>query len=365
MKIGLLGGSFDPVHSLHIMIAYQAYQQLSLDEVWFIPVLNNPFGKKSTATKEQRVDMLTLAIKKYPMFKISMIELEQDSSITSYTYDTILQLKAEYPKNEFFFIIGFDQVASFNRWYKANEISKEATVVAFPRTGYEDPLDNVTTYRMQYLDIPTSEASSSSIRKGDLSSVPTDVIHYFVMHGIYLETIIQNKMSIKRYEHTKSVAALAKLLAKANHYDATKAYVTAMLHDIAKELDLETSKRLMRAYYPLHMHKPKNLWHQWLGSYIAENEYKIKDEEILHAIEVHTTAAIEMSVLDKIIYVADKVVPTRNYDSNYLIQLAMKDIHLGFKETLRKNTAYLIKNNVVLDNNSKKIYKKYVEESYE
>ena len=104
-RIGLLGGTFDPIHNAHINIAKEAYEQLNLDEIWFIPVLNNPFEKKIVATNEQRVKMIELASKDYSYMKICDIELKKDPNVKSYTYDTLKELNEIYD-HEFYFKCG-------------------------------------------------------------------------------------------------------------------------------------------------------------------------------------------------------------------------------------------------------------------
>jgi len=365
MKIGLFGGTFDPIHLTHTKIAYQAYCQLSLDEVWFIPVLHNPFQKQIVASDKQRSDMISIAIQNYPMFKISKIELEKNSEIPSYTYDTIMELKQLHKEDNFYYIIGYDQVNAFHLWYKADEIAKNVQLVCFSRLGYEETRQNIIDYSMLQLEIIAEATSSSAIRQGSLQNIDTKVIHYFVTHGIYLDTLIKNRMSEYRYLHTVSMASLAKAIAKANNYDETKAYVTGMLHDIAKDIDKVKENELMKCYYPQYLMKPEHLWHQWLGEYIAKEEFKVDDAEVLHAITVHTTGCLSMSILDKIIYTADKLDPFRGYDSKELIAKAMDNIHIGFRETLSSNVKYLREKKVTLDEDTKQIYKKYVEEQNE
>ena len=104
-KIGILGGSFDPVRNGHLAIARAAYTDFDLDEVWFIPAGHSPNKNESGMTpSEYRAEMVALAVKPYPYFKMSTVEIEAEE--TSYTYLTLTKLKEACPDTDFFFIMG-------------------------------------------------------------------------------------------------------------------------------------------------------------------------------------------------------------------------------------------------------------------
>ena len=124
MKIGLLGGSFDPIHDGHVLIAKTVKDVLKLDEVWFIPVLNNPFKDRDMASGEHRIKMIEIATRKDDSMKVCDIELKGDPTVKSYTYHTLLKLKDLYKEHDFYYIIGADQVEKFHLWYEASKISE-------------------------------------------------------------------------------------------------------------------------------------------------------------------------------------------------------------------------------------------------
>ena len=114
-KIGILGGSFDPVHNGHLAIARAAYTDFDLDEVWFIPAGHSPNKNESGMTlPEYRAEMVALAVKPYPYFKMSTVEIEAEE--TSYTYLTLTKLKNRYPDTIFYFIMGADSLDYFEEW---------------------------------------------------------------------------------------------------------------------------------------------------------------------------------------------------------------------------------------------------------
>lgn len=361
-KIGLLGGSFDPVHKGHIQIAKYSLKKLKLDELWFIPVLNNPFKERQMASGEDRCEMLKYAISDEPRFKICDVELKGNPELKSFTYYTLLYLTDHYPDTHFYYIIGDDQVNAFDHWYEAEKISKLVSLVCFGRKGYTPNEKNIKKFHMERLDMKPIKASSTAVRAGDFSQVDPKVIQYFTMHGLYLKDIVKSYMSEKRYVHTCSMAQLAVDIAKANQLDPLKAYVAGMLHDIAKEMPAKKAEKLMQKYYPEYINKPQAIWHQWLSAYIAKTIFYLDDKEILQAITNHTTGSSEMSLLDMCIYCADKYDPSRGFDSSQEIALCKKDIREGFKQSLIDFVTFSKQKNREIDPIFNEVYNTYVKE---
>lgn len=135
-KIGILGGSFDPIHQGHLNIAKSAYDEFGLDEVWFIPAGHSPNkDERGMTSAEVRADMVALAIAPYPYFKLSRMEI--DAKETSYTYLTLTRLKEQYPDNELFFIMGADSLDYFEQWRHPEIICEKAIIL----TAVRDNMD--------------------------------------------------------------------------------------------------------------------------------------------------------------------------------------------------------------------------------
>lgn len=358
-KIGLLGGTFDPVHLTHIQNAKNAYEQLNLDEVWLIPVLNNPFDKTIVATNKQRLDMLNLAIEDYPYIKICDIELKKDINVKSYTFDTVSELKEIYSDYEFYFIIGYDQASKFHLWYKSEELAKLAKIAVISRLGYSKS-ENFDKYLMTEINTQATNTSSSLIRDGKCLDLDQKVLNYMMTNSIYTKTMIKPRMSEKRYIHTLSMTNLACEFAKNNGVDVSKARAAGLLHDVAKEMDKDEMTKIMEKYFSKHLDASFPVWHQWVSAYVAKNEFAIDDEEILTAITNHTTGSINMSKLDMCIYCADQYDPSRGYDSSKEIELCNKDIVAGFKKALIDFYNFSKEKNRNIDQIFYDIYKKYV-----
>lgn len=136
MKIGILGGSFDPIHNGHIHMALSACQCFALDEVWLIPAGHSPNKDEHTMTDvKHRYQMCELAAQSDIHLRVSRIEI--DSAERSYTYRTLEKLTAQYPQNQFYFIMGGDSLDYFERWMHPEIIAELCTILVLPRKPFD------------------------------------------------------------------------------------------------------------------------------------------------------------------------------------------------------------------------------------
>ena len=128
-RIGIMGGTFDPIHMGHLILGEKAYEQLHLDKVLFMPSGNPPHkrNRKGRATDEQRVEMVRRAVFGNPHFELSLIEMHENGY--TYTYHTLETLKAQSPDTEYYFIIGADSLYSFDTWMEPERICQACTLV--------------------------------------------------------------------------------------------------------------------------------------------------------------------------------------------------------------------------------------------
>lgn len=185
-KVGLMGGTFNPPHLGHLIIAKEVKEQLDLDEVWFMPDNLPPHvDKKDALAAKYRAKMVALSIQDEPSFKLEELEIKRGG--VSYTYDTILELRALYPEIEFYFIIGGDMVAYLPKWYRIDELVKLVQFVSVERKGYAKQSD----YPLIWVDILRIDLSSSLIRekiRQDRSIkylVTREVEEYIEQEGLY------------------------------------------------------------------------------------------------------------------------------------------------------------------------------------
>ncbi|MBN2908595.1 nicotinate-nucleotide adenylyltransferase [Polycladomyces sp. WAk] len=166
MNIGIFGGTFDPIHIGHLIIAEQAWQSAGLDEVWFIPAASPPHKPGQDITPaEHRVEMVRLAIRDHPKFRLSTVELQRPGP--SYTVDTVRQLCAQHPRDRFFLIVGGDMVNDLPNWYKIEEILQMVDIIGHARPGTTtDALPPEIAEKVIWVRDPvTVNVSSTQIRR--------------------------------------------------------------------------------------------------------------------------------------------------------------------------------------------------------
>jgi nicotinate-nucleotide adenylyltransferase len=158
-KIGILGGTFNPPHLGHLIIAEEVLVKQKLDEIWFMPN-SKPPHKKASTTVEDRVNMVKLATKNHPAFRVCTVELELEGP--SYTARTMKELRARFPNDQFYFIIGADSVGTLPSWFDIDELVKMVTFIAVKRTGYE--MQSPYSNHIIEVDAPIIDISSTDIR---------------------------------------------------------------------------------------------------------------------------------------------------------------------------------------------------------
>ncbi|WP_404422894.1 nicotinate-nucleotide adenylyltransferase [Nibricoccus sp. IMCC34717] len=176
MKLGLFGGSFDPVHHGHLLAARDALEGAGLDEVLFLPAAQAPLRDQSTRTPAvHRLAILKAALSGKPGFGVSDLELRRGG--TSYTIDTVRQVAAELPGNELYWIIGADQVAKLHEWREIEALAALVTFLALERPGHEGRLQaEIPGLRLQRVRGHQVELSSTEIRARAAAGQPLDFL---------------------------------------------------------------------------------------------------------------------------------------------------------------------------------------------
>jgi len=185
-KVGILGGTFNPPHIGHLIMANEAFDALSLDEVRFMPNAIAPHKQLvDDASVENRLRMVELAIRPYEHFKIETLELELGG--VSYTYQTMVELVKREPDVQFYFIIGGDMIDSLHTWYKIDELVQLVQFVGLKRPGTQSS----TTYAVKIIEAPEIDLSSTLIRRRLKSGstlkflLPDGVESYIREEGLY------------------------------------------------------------------------------------------------------------------------------------------------------------------------------------
>ncbi|MEZ6054027.1 MAG: nicotinate-nucleotide adenylyltransferase [Planctomycetaceae bacterium] len=198
MRLGIYGGTFDPVHYGHLLLAEQCREQCELDEVWFVPAGVPPHKQADGITPaKDRINMLDFALAGIPEFSISTIEVERDGP--SYTVDTLQQLVEADASRELFLLIGADSLADFPTWRQPQRILELATLVAVNRGDFDEAqlrsdvarLGPQTADRLQIVEMPGIDISATDIRRRVHEGrsirffTARPVEHYIVERGLY------------------------------------------------------------------------------------------------------------------------------------------------------------------------------------
>lgn len=189
MRIGIFGGSFDPIHTGHAMIANYASQWEELDEVWLMVSPQNPFKQDSNLSPEDvRCQMAEIASDECKNVKVSRFEMTLPRP--SYSYRTLSLLKEQYPQDEFILIIGSDNWLEFNRWRDNGKIIEEFEILIYPRPGYDIDENELPDHVKVMKDAPQVFISSTFVRQ---SVKEGKNLNFFVPPKVY-EYIRQNNL---------------------------------------------------------------------------------------------------------------------------------------------------------------------------
>lgn len=200
-KVGIMGGTFDPIHVGHLILGENAYQQFGLDCVLFMPSGNPPHKKErpGRATTPERVDMVALAIADNPHFVLSLAETHEDGY--TYTKETLTRLTRENPDTDYYFIMGADSLFTFETWKEPQGICDLCTILVAVRNDVPmDAMDAQISYikekfhcRIQKLDTPNIEISSEELRSHIRQQrslryyMPNEVARYIREHKLYTQ----------------------------------------------------------------------------------------------------------------------------------------------------------------------------------
>jgi nicotinate-nucleotide adenylyltransferase len=183
--IGILGGTFDPVHNAHLAMGQAALRHLSLHKVLFMPTGAPRYREPAVAAPEHRIAMLELALAGEPRFQLDARELEPGA--TGYTVDTLRALKREFgPQRTLYFLMGADQLAKLDDWHRPDEVRRLARVAVFARPGFELAERDAERVPLAPMDISASAIRARAARGDDLAGmVPPAVANYIARHNLY------------------------------------------------------------------------------------------------------------------------------------------------------------------------------------
>lgn len=318
MRIAVLGGSFDPVHSDHLWIARDCLQKWGFEQVWFLPNYQNPDKCHHQPTEiKHRIAMLQLAIKNHLGVKICLLETTPGVHLT---FQTLRQLRQLHPNDQFTFIIGQDLLANIEQWDNFSEIITYHPILVLQRglilTSAEHSV--IQRFNMQLCKFHHAQLSSTAIREGSKYDHQLKRIHNYINHHLlYIkDRLLGARVAPKRQAHSLAVADTARKLAKRYQICPTRAYLAGAFHDITKNWSAQEQQLWARKFIPKNALQKKhpNVYHAYTGYLYLKWQLHINDPYILQAVRYHTNGcSFQPHWLIFIVLIADKTSSDRHY----------------------------------------------------
>ena len=344
MNIGIYGGTFDPPHWGHITAARAAMEQLKLDRLVLIPDRVPPHKAlpEGSASPEQRLEMAALAAAELGK-RAEVSDRELRRSGPSYTSDTLAELRREHPEDTLWLLMGSDMFLSLQTWHAPEEIMALARIAPFSREAEDESetfaaqqsrLERAYGAQIQIVQNPeVRELSSTEVRAALAAGrgsdlLPPAVYGYVLREHLYgthkaltgltpdeLRPIAMSYLKPKRMPHVLGTEQEAVRLVRRYGGDETQARIAALLHDCTKKLDMAQQLALCERYGIMLdelEQRALKLLHSKTGAAIARDVFGVEDA-VYDAILYHTTGKPDMTRLEKIIYLADYIEPTRDF----------------------------------------------------
>ena len=378
MKIGVYGGTFNPPHLGHVTAARAVFELLKLDLLLLVPDGQPPHKMlpPGSPTPEQRLEMTRLAGEQLGLGeRVRTLDLELKREGRSYTAETLRQLHQQYPEDELWLLMGTDMFLTLQAWREPGEILSLAGIAAFGRT--EEDTEELFSVQRDYLyrtypqariftltipgvvDVSSTELRTMLAQGEGGNLLPPAVYGYILREGLYdtradlkhlplrtLRPVALSYLKHKRIPHVLGTEQEAIRLAERYGADVEKARVAALLHDCTKRLDMEEQLALCRQYgirLDALEQQALKLLHAKTGAAIARDVFGV-DDEIYRAIWWHTTGHAGMTLLEKIMYLADYIEPSRDFPGvDKLRAVCYKDLDegllMGLEMTIEEMTS--------------------------
>lgn len=383
MKIGIYGGSFNPPHLGHMAAAEAAVRELKLDRLLIVPACDPPHKKlpDGSATPEQRLEMAAIMADQIPHAECWDVEIRREG--VSYTADTLEEAKRRWPEDELWLLVGSDMFLSLHTWSRPERIMELAGICAFDRDTADSAEEFLTQKqllctryggRVEIIENPhVVEISSTEIRRALADAAGQKYLHetvygYILRKKLYgtsadlhrltieeLRCVSYSMVKAKRLPHIRGTEKTAVELALRWGADPEKMRRAAILHDctkyLPKEEHLEICDRCGIKLDPLERSAEK-LLHAKSGAALAREMFG-QDEEIVTAILYHTTGRGNMTLAEKILYLADYIEPCRDFpEADEMRHLAWEDLDAAVLLGIRLSIQEMLERNRVVHHNT-------------
>lgn len=355
--LAIFGGTFNPFHKGHMQMLNAVAELDYVEKILIMPSKIPPHKDADfLADEKHRITMCQIAAENIPKAEVTDVELKREGK--SYTIDTLLELSKIYPNYKLAITVGGDMITSFNTWKRYKDVLEIADIIAFKRADIDNDefyrsvssLINdggrITVMKEEIINISSTELRHSICDKPLLEKyLSKDIIDYILENDVYntgfsyFKSVIREKLDDYRFHHSLCVADEAKRLAELYGADENKAYLAGLLHDITKNYSDEEHLKILGEFDIILSAIEKNaakLWHAISGEAYLRGKYGIKDPDILNSVRYHTTARVDMSLLEKIIYVADFTSRDRDYpDVNKMRELSNVSLEVAMEYALK------------------------------
>lgn len=378
MNLGFFGGTFDPIHQGHVHLLDMAREKVALDRIIVMPA-GHPYHKTHDVTlMTYRYAMCRLALLDKPDIDLSTIEMRRRGP--SYTLETVLEIKSSLKEDdELYLICGLDVVLQIHLWYEAKQLLEMMKIAAFVRPGVDREAadQRAAVLRRDFnadiliYDAPVVDVSSTEIRRELLKGrrdddllLPAKVLDFIELHQLYrkehvlqalkpetitklasCETILFERLSLKRLLHSLDTMYYAVDLALRFNVDPDKAALAAITHDVARETAVDELWELC-SDVPVRWKGQLAFLHAPAAVKMIPALFEIHDPEILDAVSRHTTLDTGASDLAKVLFLADKSEPSRHFnDLDPIRRLSAEDLDLAALACLEAVEHYAIRMN--------------------
>ena len=375
MKLGILGGSFNPFHLGHLSLAGKVLSTLNLDRVVFIPAYRSPFklnGESIEDNANDRIRMIAAAIAGDNRFTIDNCEIKRGG--VSYTIDTLEDIIARYlPTGKPVLIIGDDLADEFPKWRDSERILKLADIAIACRLNSAAgnyPFKHIQIVN-DIMDISSHTVRQKISRRENWESLVLPgtraIIENKQLYGysgevrikeiepddeiLRVEKAARETLSIERFLHSRHTAVHAYDLCCRFGLDPMDGYLAGIAHDLAKQMDNKQILKIIKSegikLSAIEKDKP-NLLHGKAAEVLLRERFCIHNKEVLEAVALHTAGSENMGLLAKVIYIADKTECSRNIDPAFRAMCREADMDTILYAALEKTIVKLRAKDLVL-----------------
>ena len=383
-KIGVFLSTFNPIHNGHMFVANKLKCEYDLDKIFLVPLNIIPNKFEELPSIKLRSEMCKLTCEDY--HNIMVYNTQHDIDL-SCVFNILQEIKSRFCNDDLCLIVEPDLFLSFDLWNKYEEIFDVAFVVsiAFSKYDYElmknkaEKIEKKVIIKMFERHYISSEFIRIKYAQGlkCFDYLDGKVEQYILKNNIYVGNdclfkecfnASQNRLSSKRFNHCQMVAKAAKELAILYNEDEQKAEIAGILHDIVKEKSKEYLLYIMEECGVNLSEIEKNtpqIWHSIVGALYCEKYLGIEDKQIINSIKYHTTASRDMTVFEKIIYMADCISDDRKHeDVNIERELVKEDLDKALLFQLKKCITLLCEREVLIHPKTFECYNQLCQENF-